>query len=706
MLYTEEPIKVFIDTETRSMHSLKDVSAYKYLEDAAALLVSYQIGMWGEPKLWKCLESPTIPSDLEEALNGDSIIYAHNAAFDRLVLRELLNINIPVERWRCTSTYALILTLPAKLDVLESILFGKVFKHASGAELIVKFCLPDKKSGKFTEPEDAPDDFKLFCDYALQDVSSLVEVYKALTRDHGDEYFDKFLDGYVLDQKINDRGIRIDLDFSRKVKGLLDGAATGLVSTFEHFINSVEMSDEDRASIGRLNRPSQHAKFKKWLSIVTGKPVDNTQASTIQELYEYYSSHEKSNPDLVGALEMSLALSKSASTSKYAKFLRESCKDSRIRGCYIYCGASRTRRWSVKTVQMQNLPNPKGVSYEDIVKFIDDTKLGVNDTDSRSIYRKASACVRSAIIPSEGRKLFVSDLANIEGRINAFISNQDWKLDNFREYDKGVGEDPYISTAKIILGKSAEEVTKDERTAFGKVPELALGYGGGAGALQKSGLSYGVRYTDFEDIIRANIDKAYFKKAEYGWDTYGSLAGIDYDEWVLLEAVKLSWRARNVGIVDLWRSIQSCVSESVIRPGAWIEVNNYLAVSYTQPNLFVRLPSSRKLIYTNFKISRDGDMSFESYDRLKRRYVLTNLTGGKIVENICQSLASECLMEGMLNIEKEFDIVMHTHDEVIAEGDPNQSIERFSKLLATPPSWCLDIPLKAEGVILDRYRKI
>ena len=318
-------------------------------------------------------------------------------------------------------------------------------------------------------------------------------------------------------------------------------------------------------------------------------------------------------------------------------------------------------------------------------------------------------------------KMAVADLANIEGRLVAWYANEEWKLEAFRAYDAKKGPDLYKVTAASILGGDPYEVSKTNRNAFGKVPELAFGFGGGAGAAQTFAVAYGVRMSDYRDVLEKNIDESYFDSADRNWEYFGSdMTRPDarsdmtqhewYREWIASEVTKLSWRDRHPATKQLWSDIEDAYTGAMGNRGRAFTVGRLKFIVRELAGitwLLVGMPSGKCLTYLRPEIGKDG-LTYEGMNPFNHQWGRVGTFGGKVLENIAQSTARDIMAANMLGIDAlGWNILTTVHDEVVAEREEDEvfDVDRFTKELARNPLWAKDLPLAAEGASSYQYGK-
>lgn len=394
----------------------------------------------------------------------------------------------------------------------------------------------------------------------------------------------------------------------------------------------------------------------------------------------------------------------------------------------VYCAATRTgyfltRRNGVihvtgnsgRTFQPQNLPSRDAPNVRSIENYIDALKHDCHDfLFDGDLMRYGSHALRGVLIAPPGQKLCVADLANIEGRANAWLAGEMWKLKAFEAYDRGNGPDLYKVAAGKILGKRPRDVTKNERDSFGKITELALGYQGGVGAVQNFASNRGVAFADHWDNIKQSVDPALIDRAYYNYETWGrERAGdLDENEWIASETVKLSWRAGHPAISRLWYECENAALDAMNNPGDVFSAGWTLKFRYVRYNdfnyLLMRMPSKRALVYFQPSIDHEGKITYWGVDSVTKQWKRQGIYGGKFVENACQSLSRDILVHGMFEAEKRgYRTVLTVHDEVVTECPNNDDFtgDGLVDILANGPEWCAGFPLAAEGFEAYRYRK-
>ena len=685
---------LYLDTETYSETSLKLAGTYRYAEDAEIMLVTYAINN-GPVQCWDTTRRDLLtPLGLIDALDRADRIIAHNAMFDRTVLRlGTLQENIPIERWHCTMVQALAHGLPPSLDLL-----GKTLglpddqqKLKDGKKLIQLFCKPRPKNHKLhrATAETHPAEWARFIEYAKQDVATMRECHKRMPDWN---YRGKELDLWHLDQRINDRGVAVD-------RALVE-AGTNAAIKEKH-----ALAERFAELTGDYCTPSQRAKLMEYLNARFGLSLDSTAKHVMEPIAKDKTAH----PELREIARIVLAANKT-STAKFATIGAALSSDGRFRGGLQFDGASRTRRFAGRKFQPQNLPSrglPKGWQ---VANYIDALKAGVHDLLFDRLMLYGSASLRGVVTAEPPKQIVAADLSNIEGRVLAWLAGEYWKLKAFREYDAGVGADLYNLTAVSIIGGDPFDVPKPIRNAFGKVPELALGFASGVHGLQTFAQAYGVTFAEHWDTIKRQLGRDVTDYAAQAYEQRGDKT-MDRIEWIASESVKLAWRNRNPNIVRLWNDCDKAARAAIRQPGKWIPAGKRLAYRGVERNgvlwLLCRLPSGRFLTYFDTRIV-DNAITYmgmgDENGNGQKVWCRLHTHGGKLVANATQSTARDVLADAMPIAEANgYEIVLSVHDELVTQSE-NDAIG-LSAIMSAGHDWTEGLPLAAAGFEADRYRK-
>ncbi|MBC2207436.1 DNA polymerase [Listeria booriae] len=635
-----------IDIETYSNRDIRDCGTYAYAEgDFEIILLAYAYGSDEVQVVDLTMEE--IPDQvLADLTNPDVIKTAHNANFERTCLAKWYEREMPPEQWRCTMIHGSYLGLPASLDMMSQALKLAQEKDKEGKALIRYFCMPckpTKANGGRTRnyPEHAPDKWAMFKEYCKQDVVVERAIALKLTPFPFPDLEQKY---WELDQRIVDRGVKVDLDL------------------VEHAINCQEWYQqilvEDAKALTCLANPNSTAQLKDWLG-KKGYEVNSLAKDAVASLL----ADDNLDADVREMLLLRQEMSKT-SVKKYEKMRHARCKDGRVRGLLQFYGANRTGRWAGRLVQVQNLPR-------NYIKNIAEVRRDLKSGDYegfRMLYGNVpdvlSQLIRTAFVAEDGSTFDITDFSAIEARVIAWLAGETWRLDVFNSHGK-----IYEASASQMFHIPIEDVDKELRQK-GKVSELALGYNGGVNALIAMGaLKMGLKEDELQGIVDA-------------------------------------WREASPHITKLWKGVERR-AKTVI---ATRKEQRYrgLTFSYKAGILFIRLPSGRNLAYFKAKLvpGKYGDQ-IAYMGTSEKGWHKQHTYGGKLVENIVQAIARDCLAIALQRIEDAgINTVMHVHDEAITEVPLDESsVDKLNALLAEPIPWAPDLPLQGDGFSSVFYMK-
>lgn len=653
-----------IDLETYSSVPLQKSGAYKYIQsqDFEILLFAYSLD--GAPvEIIDLACGEVLPPWLIAALSDPTCIkHAYNAGFEWACLSKCMG-PLPVEQWRCTMLHGLYCGYTAGLEATGRALGLPEDKQklATGRFLIRYFCVPcapTKTNGGRTRnlPRHDPARWGLFRQYCMGDVTTEMEILRRLSNFPVPDMVQK---QWETDMVINARGVAVDMEL---VRGALQiGESTHAKLKAE----AVRLSG--------LDNPNSVGQLARWLETELDEALPDLRKDTVGRLLE----KDLANDTARRMLEIRQELGKT-STKKYNAIEAAVCADGRCRGLLQYYGANRTGRWAGRLVQVQNLPRtytePLGLA-RDIVKRQESDKLRVL---YGSVPDTLSQLIRTSFIAAPGHVLLDADFSSIEARVISWLADEQWRLEVFRTHGK-----IYEASASQMFGVPIERIKKGSPDYAlrqrGKVAELALGYQGGAGALIKMGaLDMGLSEAELPDIVNR-------------------------------------WRDANKRIRDLWYSMEAA-AVSTIQSGASIGLHNIILAREIDYNngldfLTIRLPSGRKLYYANpsLGVNQWGNPSitYMGMDQTTKKWKRIETYGGKLVENVVQAIARDCLAEAIERLEGAgYTVVFHVHDEVVIECTPDRAdLGRVSGIMCQPLPWAPELPLGADGWIGEFYRK-
>ncbi len=645
--------RLHIDIETYSSENLATSGVYKYARSGDFEILLFAYAFDSEPvTVIDLAQGEMIPPEVERALTNPFIKkHAHNATFERVCLAEY-GYEIPASQWSCTMVKSAYCGLPLKLEILSKVLNLGLLGKLEGNRLIKFFCTPCKPTkinGGRTRnlPIHDLEKWETFKTYNANDVEAERQVvlklkpYKLPRRER---------QLYNLDQRINDEGVQFDRVLAEKC-----------IEADEIFsLKNVERLKE----LTGLDNPNSPAQLKEWLKCETGQDFKSLKSELIPRIISSTDSV------LVGeVLNLRLANAKT-STSKYLAMINCASPEDRIRGLLQFYGANRTGRWAGRLVQIHNLPRNSVGNLDDVRQTMRDESLEDFELIYGSSKKLISELVRTAFVARPGRTLAVADFNAIEARVTAWFAGEEWKLNVFR-----TGGKIYETAASLMFGVPVEQIDKgSELRQKGKIAELALGYGGGKGAL-------------------AQMDK----------------------KGVLQEAERQSivnkWRNSNPNIVKLWRKLEKAALATLTTREKHTAGSVYFSVDKFA--LKMHLPSGRELYYCKPSIGTNRFnkpcIKYWGLNQQTKQWVQLETYGGKLAENLSQAFSRDLLAESMLNVSKEgYTISMHVHDENVCEvpiETAESDLNNICEIMAKPIKWAEGLPLKAAGFVSEYYQK-
>ena len=643
---------LWLDTETYSSVDLKKAGAFAYMEapDFEVLLLPYA---WDdEPVRVLDLTDPADREELPDIIAGlqdpDVIKVAHNSPFERSAYLRQFGFYQRPEEWVDTMILCAMNGLPLSLDAAGAALRLPVQKRKDGKALIDYFCKPckpTKTNGQRTRnlPEHAPEKWERFKLYARDDVEVERLIYKRLARYQVLEWERRI---WALDARINERGVQVDLDLAQAAVQV-DGEYTA------------ECATEMKRLTGLAN-PNSIQQLKGWLSD-RGLDTDALDKEAVEGLLK-----RAKDPTTIRVLQLRQLLGKT-STTKYETMLRAACADGRVRGLTQYYGAARTGRWAGRLVQLQNLPQNHLTAIGTVRELLRQRDLELLKMIYGNVSDIMSQLIRTALIAKPGHTFLVADFSAIEARVVAYLAREQWRLDVF-----AAGGDIYCSSASQMFKVPVEKhgVNAHLRQK-GKVAELACGYGGGVGALKNFG-----------------ADKMGLTDAE-------------------MQEIVNQWRAASPTIPRFWRAAEAAAKGALANPGKTYNVPGLGApVKYRKDAdaLRCRLPSGRVLSYWGAQLTDEGSISYMGQE--SNAWIRQETWGGKLVENIVQAFARDCLAVCMDRLDAAgFQICFHVHDEVVAEAPEGSRWQDMAAIMGQPIDWAPGLLLRADGYDTPFYMK-
>lgn len=649
-----------IDIETYSSEDISKTGLYKYAQstDFEILLFAYSLN--GSPvEVIDLAQGEAVPEDVVKMLNdGETELRAYNAAFEWYCLNQA-GYRTNLEQWRCTMIHAYYAGYPGGLGKV-----GKAMgfendkkKSATGKALIRLFsvpCKPTKRNGGRTRnmPHHEPEKWELYKEYNRQDVVAEMSIKEKLEGIKLPKFEWKL---WHTDVRMNAEGIKVDSELVESALFISD-------TWNEYLLNEAK-------KLTGLENPNSTVQLLKWLKD-KGVNAENLQKETVKNLIG------ETEGDVKRVLEIRQELSKT-STKKYVAMKDALCEDGRVRGLLQFYGANRTGRWAGRLVQVQNLPRNYLSDLDDARNMVKRRDLLTLDILYDNIPDTLSQLIRTAFVPEEGKKFVIADFSAIEARVIAWLAGEQWRLDVFRTHGK-----IYEASASQMFSVDISTIAKGKENYHlrqkGKVAELALGYQGSSGALMAMGaINMGLTEEELPEIVRM-------------------------------------WRNSNKRIVDLWYAVGNAAAEVVLN-GTRQAVNGILFsregdLAKGLDFLTVTLPSGRKLHYVS-PGTRENSwgatvITYKAPNQVSGKWETAETYGGKLVENIVQAIARDCLAATILKLtDKGYKIVMHIHDEVVLEAPMDVTVKEVCDLMGEELKWAKGLILRADGFETEYYKK-
>ena len=591
-----------------------------------------------------------VPNEILKALTDENVIkHSFNASFERVCLSRFLGLPIGTylspEGWHCDMVWAATLGLPQSLEGVGAVLGLEKQKLSEGKDLIRYFCKPcaptQSNGGR---PRNLPHHAPDKWDQFKRYNLRDVETEMEIQRRLSRFPVPDFIwDEYIIDQQINDRGVLVDMELVRQTIYMDARSREELITAMKEFT--------------QLENPNSVLQMKALLA-ENGLMTKSLDKKAIAELMK------SAPPELCRVLSLRQQLAKSA-VKKYQAMQNAVCADNRARGLFRFYGANRTGRFSSKIVQLQNLARNS-------MSDLDEARALVRSGDYESVsmlYEDVqdtlSQLVRTAFIPPKGKLFYVADFSAIEARVIAWLAGEKWRMELFKN-----GGDIYCMSASQMFKVPVEKHgVNGHLRQKGKVAELACGYAGGIGALKAMGvLEMGLKEEELQPLVTA-------------------------------------WRNSNPNIVKFWWAVDNAVMTAISERTA--AKTHGLTFSFKSGMLFITLPSGRKLAYVKPRIgmNRFGgeSVTYEGIGATKKWERIESY-GPKFVENIVQAIARDILCYAMQTL-RHCSIVMHIHDEVVIEAEPQMSVDAVCELMGRTPSWAEGLILRAAGYTSSYYKK-
>lgn len=660
-------IAMHIDLETYSACDIGKCGHYRYAEDPSTIILLFGVSIQrqgdsepGPVHVYDLASGEKLPTEILEALVDDNVLkWAHNASFERVILSLWLQRNYPylfkgygspedtcgrylsAKSWRCTMVWSAYLGLPLSLKAVGAALGFDKQKLSEGHDLIRYFCVPNK-NGNRNLPADAPADWSQFKKYNKRDVEVELQIYERLSNYPVPDFI---WDQYAIDQQINDRGIMIDQKLASNAIRM---------DSLSHCELESELKD-----LTGLDNPNSVSQMKDYLQ-KQGVQIDSLGKKDVEKLLEDPSIPD----DIKHILTLRQQLAKS-SVKKYEAMMNCVCSDGRAHGLFQFWGANRTGRWAGRLIQLQNLPQNH---MPDLDEARDLVKSGDYEMMKRlyeNIPATLSELIRTTFIAKPGYKYVVSDYSAIEARVLSYLAGEQWRIDVFANN----GDIYCESASQMFHVPVVKNGVNGGLRAKGKIAELALGYGGGVGALRAmQATKYGVKEEELQPLVD-------------------------------------SWRSASPHIVSFWWKVDRAAKDAIKKKNPTYVSNGKVTLTfhYEHGMLFIELPSGRHLAYARPEIGTN-QYGGESITYMDKNWVRVETYGPKLTENITQAFARDVLAFAMQTLRDRF-ICAHVHDELIIEVPEDTKKEEIQNLMGITPPWAPGLLLRADGYETKYYLK-
>jgi DNA polymerase len=598
-------------------------------------------------EVWDFTQDGTPPWLANVLTDPDVLKVAWNMSFERACFNAALGLYTPPEQWRDAMTLAAMNGLPMSLEAAGSALRIEQQKLTTGKALINYFCKPCKPTitngGRTRNLPEHAPD--RWADF---------KTYCAVDTEAERAIYKHLLRFPVpewerkleaLDARANERGVLVDLEL-----------AEAAVYVDE------KLREEHLAEMQRLtglDNPNSVAQLKDWLEGV-GVSVDSLNKATVSDLRASVP-----DPTTRRVLELRQLLGKT-STKKYQAMLDAVCKDNRVRGLLQYYGAGRTGRWAGRRVQLQNLAQNHLEQIDLVRELVRDRDLETLEMCFGNVPDVLSQLIRTAFVAKPGHTFLVSDYAAIEARVIAYLAGEKWRMDVFAQ-----GGDIYCSSASQMFKVPVEKHgVNGHLRQKGKIAELACGYGGGPGALKAFGADkMGLTEEEMQDIVT-------------------------------------QWRLASPMIPKFWRDTENAARNALENPGRTFTLPCGVKYLRDAKALRCRLPSGRILSYWEARLD-NGSITFMGQNQTTRKWEKMETWGGRLVENIVQAYARDCLAVALVRLDEAgFQTVFHVHDEIVAEEPlDGRGWQEMADIMGQPIDWAPGLLLRGDGYATPFYMK-
>ena len=659
--WAERP-RLLIDIETFSSVDISKAGAFKYAEapDFEILLLAYA---WNDGPVQvldvkniynsrRARKNGKTPASVEYAgvilaLTDPNVVkVAHNSAFERACLSRHLGVDLPPEEWEDTMVLAAMNGLPMSLDAAGAALQLKDQKIKEGSALIRYFCCPCKPTiSNGGRTRNLPEHAPDKWMRFVEYCRRDVEVEQAIfyrLKDFPVPDWERRV--WALDARVNERGVLVDTELAE--------AAIAVDEAFR------EEHTAEMQRLTGLDNPNSVAQLKEWLETV-GVSCESLNKATVSDLRAAVP-----DPTTRRVLELRQMLGKTAA-KKYGAMTAAACKDDRVRGILQYYGAGRTGRWAGRLVQPQNMAQNHLDRIDKVRELVRERDLETLELIFDNVPDVLGQLTRTALIAKPGHTFLVADYAAIEARVIAWMAGEKWRMDVFAN-----GGDIYCSSASQMFKVPVEKHgINGHLRQKGKIAELACGYGGGVAALKAFG-----------------ADKMGLTEAE-------------------MQQIVTQWRQASPTIPKFWRDAENAATRALLHPGSTFSLPCGVKYRKDADALRGQLPSGRVLSYWGARIENNS-ICFMGQNQTTRKWEKTETWGGKLVENIVQAVARDCLAVALIRLDEAgYKVTFHVHDEIIAEAPEGSRWQDMAEIMGRPLDWAPGLLLRGDGYATRFYRK-
>ena len=648
---------LWLDFETRSRCDLPSRGVYNYMQDPSTevLCMSYA---FDDEDVVTWTPRQVFPQKVSDAILSGVQIRAHNAAFERLLFWYVIcpDYGVPepaLEQFYCTAAQARANCAPGSLEDVGRFAGASMKKDHRGAALIRALSVP-QADGRFREDAGLMAEMIRYCE---QDVLAMRAFSQAM-RDLTDEE----LADYHINERINDRGVRLDVPLAKAAVAYAAAELEEIEVTFREITGLTSIrSPRMREWVWERVGPEARRLMTIWKDGEAKVSIDKAVRANLLAM---------ENPDEISPeVREVVQCADDVWASSVAKFERAAAlgddEDGRVRGAFVFAGGAATGRASSYGLQVHNFPR-KCAAEPELTRQAMVRRHAIVPQFGKRVTDVLKSMLRPALIPAEGKQFVVADWSSIEARVTPWCSGKpgEAKLDLFRN-----GEDVYKVNAAATFQCRIDEVTKDQRQV-GKVQELACGFAGGVGAFAAMGRAYGIVLPESE--ARKMVD---------------------------------GWRRANAWAVPYWFDLEVAYTRAIRNPKTQM-VAGRVTYYYDGVHLWYSLPSGRVLCYPHALLEEDGVTYAKAAWKPAadaKQWPRARLWKGLACENITQATAADILRHALRQLP---DVVLHVHDEIVIETDqPEDVLEQMQRVMSTPPAWAEGLPLAAEASIMDRYGK-